>query len=100
MNNNQTMDSCCEEKRMDGRTAAKIAPRLVVETSSHEDCPFPQWKRVLDLSCILCSLPLWLPLMIVITVAIKIASRGPIFFRQERIGYRGRRFMCLKFRSM
>ncbi len=60
----------------------------------------PGWKRFLDLSCILLSLPLWLPIMGLISLAIMVVSPGPILFRQERIGYRGRRFSCLKFRTM
>src|SRR3989442_226550 len=60
----------------------------------------PGWKRFLDLSCILLSLPLWLPVMGLISLAIMVVSPGPILFRQERIGYRGRRFSCLKFRTM
>jgi lipopolysaccharide/colanic/teichoic acid biosynthesis glycosyltransferase len=38
--------------------------------------------------------------MVAISVWIKAVSRGPVFFRQERVGYRGRAFYCLKFRSM
>jgi exopolysaccharide production protein ExoY len=60
----------------------------------------PSWKRVLDVTCILLSLPLWLPVVIVLALWIKLASPGPILFHQERIGYRGRRFMILKFRTM
>jgi lipopolysaccharide/colanic/teichoic acid biosynthesis glycosyltransferase len=60
----------------------------------------PFWKRFLDITCILLSMPIWLPVMIVLTVWIKLASPGPIFFRQERVGYRGKRFMILKFRTM
>jgi lipopolysaccharide/colanic/teichoic acid biosynthesis glycosyltransferase len=60
----------------------------------------PFWKRTLDITCILLSMPLWLPIMIFLVVWIKIASPGPIFFRQERVGYRGKRFMILKFRTM
>ncbi len=60
----------------------------------------PKWKRFLDLGCILLSLPLWLPVMGLISLAIMVVSPGPILFRQERIGYRGRRFSCLKFRTM
>ena len=47
----------------------------------------PTWKRALDVTCILLTAPLWLPLMVLITVWIKLASRGPVFFQQERIGY-------------
>jgi len=61
---------------------------------------FPLWKRTLDLVCVLLSLPFWLPLMGLIALGIKLVSPGPVFFRQERIGLGGRRFMCLKFRSM
>jgi exopolysaccharide production protein ExoY len=41
-----------------------------------------------------------MPLMLLIAMWIKAVSRGPAFFRQERIGHRGRAFFCLKFRSM
>lgn len=60
----------------------------------------PGWKRALDISLILLAAPLWLPLMLVIAVVIKIMSPGPALFRQERIGYLGRRFTCFKFRTM
>jgi len=60
----------------------------------------PQWKRVLDLLVIACSLPVTLPVFAFIALTIKLVSRGPIFFRQERIGFLGRPFVCLKFRTM
>jgi lipopolysaccharide/colanic/teichoic acid biosynthesis glycosyltransferase len=64
-------------------------------------CPdIPRWKRVLDVTFILLSLPLWLPIALLIALWIKVVSPGPIFFRQERIGFRGGRFMILKFRTM
>lgn len=40
------------------------------------------------------------PIMLVTAIAIKLTSRGPIIFKQERIGYHGRPFMMYKFRSM
>lgn len=58
------------------------------------------FKRVFDFSAasaiILCCLPLW----IVIAIVIKLTSRGPVFFRQQRMGKYGRRFTLFKFRSM
>jgi lipopolysaccharide/colanic/teichoic acid biosynthesis glycosyltransferase len=46
------------------------------------------------------TLPIWLPLMIVIVAVVKVVSPGPVFFRQMRVGYGGKHFMILKFRSM
>ncbi len=60
----------------------------------------PRWKRALDITLILVALPLLFPLMLAIAVMIWVVSDGPILFRQERIGYRGRRFLCFKFRTM
>jgi len=40
------------------------------------------------------------PLLLVIALAIKLTSRGPVLFRQQRIGQHGKRFTFLKFRSM
>jgi lipopolysaccharide/colanic/teichoic acid biosynthesis glycosyltransferase len=60
----------------------------------------PSWKRILDITCILLSAPFWLPVVMILTLWIKLASPGPIFFRQERVGHRGKRFMILKFRTM
>jgi len=60
----------------------------------------PRWKRALDISAILLALPLLIPLGLLIVAVIRIVSAGPILFQQERVGYLGRRFMCLKFRTM
>ncbi len=60
----------------------------------------PRWKRVLDVGIIILSLPVTLPLAIVLTILIRSTSKGPVLFRQERVGYQGLPFMCLKFRTM
>jgi lipopolysaccharide/colanic/teichoic acid biosynthesis glycosyltransferase len=60
----------------------------------------PGWKSALDITCILLSLPVWLPLMILLMLVTRIASPGPIFYRQERIGFGGRHFFICKFRTM
>ncbi|HVR35243.1 MAG TPA: sugar transferase [Methylomirabilota bacterium] len=60
----------------------------------------PAWKRGLDLFGILLLLPAALPLMAFLWMFIKWVSPGPAVFRQERMGFRGRPFTCLKFRTM
>lgn len=67
---------------------------------SQSELRIPAWKRGLDIACILFLLPLLLPLMLIIAAMIKVCSDGPVFFRQERVGFLGKRFMCLKFRTM
>lgn len=60
----------------------------------------PQWKRGLDFTIIALTLPLWLPLMVFIALWVAVTSPGPIFYRQPRVGFKGRRFMIVKFRTM
>jgi len=60
----------------------------------------PLWKRSLDLFVSCPGLLLLLPLFGVIGALIKLDSRGPVFFRQERIGQGLRQFTIYKFRTM
>jgi len=64
------------------------------------DSVIPQWKRILDITLIVLALPLLLLVGGGIALIIRLVSRGPILFRQERIGHLGRPFMILKFRTM
>lgn len=57
-------------------------------------------KRVMDIFGAIVALILFGPIMVVIALMIPFSSRGPIFYRQERMGLDGRNFQCLKFRSM
>ncbi|MGD0207762.1 MAG: sugar transferase [Verrucomicrobiota bacterium] len=59
-----------------------------------------RWKRTLDILLILLALPFLIPLALFIALLIRSVSTGPVLFRQERVGYLGRRFMCFKFRTM
>jgi lipopolysaccharide/colanic/teichoic acid biosynthesis glycosyltransferase len=56
--------------------------------------------RTLDLTLLVFALPLLPPFFLLLTLLMKVASPGPVLFRQERIGLGGRRFQCLKFRTM
>ena len=57
-------------------------------------------KRVLDFILSLLALIMLSPLMLVIGIAIKATSRGPVFFLQERLGKDGNVFKIIKFRTM
>jgi FlaA1/EpsC-like NDP-sugar epimerase len=57
-------------------------------------------KRVCDFILSFLALLILSPLMLVLALVIKFTSRGPIFYRQERMSLNGRRFKMLKFRSM
>jgi lipopolysaccharide/colanic/teichoic acid biosynthesis glycosyltransferase len=60
----------------------------------------PVWKRALDLTCLFLVLPGALLVMALIAAFIKTVSPGPVFFKQERVGHRRKRFLCWKFRTM
>lgn len=57
-------------------------------------------KRFIDVVGSVIALIIFSPLFIIIPLCIRFTSRGPIFFRQERVGHLGRRFTFLKFRTM
>ena len=57
-------------------------------------------KRAVDVAGAALGLFILAPLLLLLAVIVKLDSRGPVFFRQERIGSGGRRFSVLKFRTM
>lgn len=57
-------------------------------------------KRAIDVVGSSVLLVLCAPLFLIVALAIKMSSKGPVLFRQERVGLYGRRFTFLKFRSM
>jgi exopolysaccharide biosynthesis polyprenyl glycosylphosphotransferase len=64
----------------------------------------PAWqrniKRLIDIIFSLCALVIGLPFFLLIALIIKLGSKGPVFYKQERIGFGGRPFMIYKFRTM
>ena len=60
----------------------------------------PAAKRVSDVAIALAALVLLLPVLVVIALAVALSSRGPVIFRQTRVGRGGRHFCAYKFRSM
>ena len=63
--------------------------------------PWQWWlKRLFDVTASATALVCLSPLLVGTAIAIKLTSRGPIFFKQARVGLHGRHFGMLKFRSM
>jgi len=60
----------------------------------------PMWKRLLDIIAGGCGLLVLSPLLLLIGLAVKLDSRGPVFYRGQRVGRYGRTFRIYKFRSM
>ena len=57
-------------------------------------------KRLIDILGGLFALSLFSPVMVIVAVAVKVTSRGPVIFSQERVGLHNRSFKMYKFRSM
>jgi lipopolysaccharide/colanic/teichoic acid biosynthesis glycosyltransferase len=57
-------------------------------------------KRLMDLLLIVATLPVTIPVIVLTAIIIKLESKGPVFFWQQRVGTFGKPFNMLKFRSM
>jgi lipopolysaccharide/colanic/teichoic acid biosynthesis glycosyltransferase len=57
-------------------------------------------KRIFDAAAVLSFFPLWAPLLILVAIAVRLSSRGPIIFQQRRMGRDCRPFTIYKFRTM
>ncbi|WP_137044783.1 sugar transferase [Pseudolabrys sp. FHR47] len=78
------------------RRSANVGVRSIPEPSQ----AMLATKRAIDVSGALFGLVVFAPLFIGIAIAIKVTSKGPVFFRQKRYGYHNRRFWIFKFRTM
>ncbi len=58
------------------------------------------WKRLFDLSCVVPALLFLSPMMMILGAIVRLTSKGPVLFRQERVGLYRRTFTIYKFRTM
>jgi polysaccharide biosynthesis protein PslA len=85
----------------DGTTIGQIGSMPVAYVSgTPTDARRAFWKRVQDLVIGSVALVLLSPVMLLVALAIKLDSPGPVFFRQVRHGFNNQAFRCWKFRSM
>jgi exopolysaccharide biosynthesis polyprenyl glycosylphosphotransferase len=106
------MAACCVEQGLAVRHLSIFNPRhkpadlvdIDYSLISHYSEPFEGFqmaiKRFLDLSIASITLILCAPLMAIVALLIRIASPGPVFFVQKRLGINKRRFNMYKFRTM
>jgi lipopolysaccharide/colanic/teichoic acid biosynthesis glycosyltransferase len=83
-------------------TVAALDPGVLsgADGSRRGAAPNDILKRILDISASLLLLVLTLPVLLVAAIAIRLDSTGPIFYTQERVGLRGKRFVIYKLRTM
>ena len=74
-----------------------MAKRTFLSTRQKIYLPF---KRFLDIICSLLAIIVFSPLYIILAILVKCTSKGPIFFKQKRIGKNKKTFSILKFRTM
>jgi len=91
-----------EQGRLKLLTPTKLITHLesAVPTPAADFVGVPLWKRVLDICCVLFAGATLLPILLLIAIAIKLGSKGPVLFKQERVGLFGKRFIIFKFRTM
>jgi hypothetical protein len=78
-----------------------LQPSWLIFSDGFRDSPLTKLsKRCFDVTFSLALLLFTLPLMLLTAAAIVLDSNGPIFYKQERVGLNGRRFLVVKFRSM
>lgn len=82
----------------DGPTSSTLRLALGADRNRHKAAL--GIKRLVDIAGSLAAIIVFLPLSLVIALAVRLTSKGPVLFRQVRLGQYGKKFTFLKFRSM
>jgi lipopolysaccharide/colanic/teichoic acid biosynthesis glycosyltransferase len=107
----ESPDSCASVEDVAGGACASNAGGRLVQAGGNGELlaqtsrplrhrPLPTWKRAMDIVGAAGGLILTSPFLLIMSLVIKIVSRGPVFFKQQRIGYMGKPFTMWKFRTM
>ena len=110
----QRIISACEEIGVIFRLHSKLLDmsKTRAELDHFDELPFItykhaqpnrfalSWKFIFDFSISSVVILLWLPFLLLIGLAVKLTSKGPVIFKQKRVGLRGREFYMYKFRTM
>ncbi len=95
-------ESACFYERLTGKIATDmLRPSwLIFSSGSRFSNVAHHVRRVVNAGLAAAGFVFSLPIMILVAVAVKLDSRGPVFYTQERVGKKDRRFNIIKFRSM
>ena len=74
--------------------------RIIVKKKRLSRNKYEFFKRLIDILCSMSALIVLAPILLVVSILIKIESKGPIIFSQERVGLNNKKFKMYKFRSM
>lgn len=109
----ESLVKSCQEIGVVFRLQSDLSPiNMTKAQTSLRDMPFitysnvpsdyfgVAWKSLSDITFSIIILVLLSPFMLGIAIAIKLSSQGPVFFKQVRVGLRGRQFYLYKFRTM
>jgi exopolysaccharide biosynthesis polyprenyl glycosylphosphotransferase len=77
-----------------------VKPSVYADRIPRVSVPYSLWKRVLDIIGSVVLILLLFPVLLAIAIVIKLTSKGPIIYKQTRVGRFGKEFSFLKFRSM
>lgn len=78
-----------------------LADIPLIEIATRPDTGWAKFgKRLFDIFLSSFFLILFSPILLISSILIKLSSKGPVFYRQKRLGYKGKEFKCVKFRTM
>jgi sugar transferase (PEP-CTERM system associated) len=89
-------------ERLTGKISLELLRPIWLIFSNHSRLTriYRHWRRLFDVIAALIGIIVSLPIMLFTAIAIKLDSKGPIFYTQERVGMSDARFKIIKFRSM
>jgi sugar transferase (PEP-CTERM system associated) len=89
-------------ERLTGKISLELLRPIWLIFSSHSRLArmYKHWRRIIDVAAAFTGILVSLPIMLLTAIAIKLDSRGPIFYTQQRVGRGDERFKIVKFRSM
>ena len=88
-----------DEARSSGAAVLRVLPSVRLEGALVQSIRARRLKRAMDVSGAVVLIVVLLPVLMAAALAVKIGSRGPVLFRQSRVGRNGHEFTMLKFRT-